>query len=283
MGDTHISPPSVMDSQVAAVSAKIMVTAMIVLFFIVAFAFFLCLYAKWYWSREDPFIVSWRGRVSRQGTPGGVTVEVRQRRGLDSHKLRSLPIVVYDPKNFKEGLECSVCLSEISQGEKVRVLPICNHGFHLECIDMWFKSHSTCPLCRSSLNSPKNRAIESNNQESQQVVGASHVSSDSDSDSDSDLREVPPQFPTNVLIWGNEAQVSSLGEGSGSSTRQTGELVIEIPRYIFDDSLSSAPSTNRVREDEVKTPVVSRLGSLKRMLSRGKRVAPSSSGDVESV
>ncbi|KAH0937435.1 hypothetical protein HID58_004896 [Brassica napus] len=30
-----------------------------------------------------------------------------------------------------------------------RKLRICGHGFHVECIDMWLSSHSTCPLCRS--------------------------------------------------------------------------------------------------------------------------------------
>ena len=34
----------------------------------------------------------------------------------------------------------------------LRVLPDCNHGFHMECIDKWFTSNSSCPLCRHSLN-----------------------------------------------------------------------------------------------------------------------------------
>lgn len=46
-------------------------------------------------------------------------------------------------------LECAVCLSEFVKNETGRVLPECNHGFHLECIDMWFLSNSTCPLCRA--------------------------------------------------------------------------------------------------------------------------------------
>lgn len=36
--------------------------------------------------------------------------------------------------------------------ENVRVLPKCNHGFHLECIDKWLVSHSSCPMCRHSMN-----------------------------------------------------------------------------------------------------------------------------------
>ncbi|KAF8379352.1 hypothetical protein HHK36_028786 [Tetracentron sinense] len=69
--------------------------------------------------------------------------------------IRSMPVLIFhagDNKKFKnkESLECAVCLCEVADGEKVRLLPSCNHGFHVDCIDMWFKSHSTCPLCRNN-------------------------------------------------------------------------------------------------------------------------------------
>ncbi|XP_027071788.1 RING-H2 finger protein ATL8-like [Coffea eugenioides] len=45
-------------------------------------------------------------------------------------------------------LRCVICLRDISSGEKYRVLPECNHGFHVDCIDVWLQKNSTCPLCR---------------------------------------------------------------------------------------------------------------------------------------
>ncbi|KAL2545142.1 E3 ubiquitin-protein ligase [Forsythia ovata] len=45
-------------------------------------------------------------------------------------------------------LDCIVCLSRVSWGEKYKILPTCKHGFHVNCIDAWLQRHSTCPLCR---------------------------------------------------------------------------------------------------------------------------------------
>jgi hypothetical protein len=57
---------------------------------------------------------------------------------------------VYRSHNFTDGLDCAVCLCELEENEKVRLLPNCRHCFHVDCIDMWFLSHSTCPICRTS-------------------------------------------------------------------------------------------------------------------------------------
>ncbi|GLJ09591.1 hypothetical protein SUGI_0112440 [Cryptomeria japonica] len=63
----------------------------------------------------------------------------------------SFPVFVYESKNYSEqGLECAVCLSEFEEEEKGRILPACNHSFHVDCIDRWFESQSTCPICRAN-------------------------------------------------------------------------------------------------------------------------------------
>ncbi|KAB5527042.1 hypothetical protein DKX38_020889 [Salix brachista] len=46
---------------------------------------------------------------------------------------------------------CSICLGEYQEKEVLRIMPKCGHNFHLSCIDVWLRKHSTCPVCRFSI------------------------------------------------------------------------------------------------------------------------------------
>ncbi|KAF8369276.1 hypothetical protein HHK36_032715 [Tetracentron sinense] len=71
--------------------------------------------------------------------------------GLKKRALRQIPVTVYGSGVNIPATDCPICLGEFVDGEKVRVLPKCNHGFHVRCIDTWLVSHSSCPTCRHSL------------------------------------------------------------------------------------------------------------------------------------
>ncbi|CAM0945034.1 unnamed protein product [Alopecurus aequalis] len=45
--------------------------------------------------------------------------------------------------------ECAICLSELADGARVRVLPACGHGFHGACVDGWLAARASCPTCRA--------------------------------------------------------------------------------------------------------------------------------------
>jgi len=76
-------------------------------------------------------------------------------RGIDQKVLDSIPVQAFDKTckflRLECQCECSVCLSGLEKGEMVRILPSCGHVFHVQCIDAWFASHSSCPFCRSEI------------------------------------------------------------------------------------------------------------------------------------
>ncbi|CAG9323197.1 unnamed protein product [Blepharisma stoltei] len=61
-----------------------------------------------------------------------------------------------DLKNVIEDTEiCVVCLENFEEESKVRKL-ICDHVFHAECIDEWFKQHKFCCVCRKDCEAVEN-------------------------------------------------------------------------------------------------------------------------------
>ncbi|CAM0913209.1 unnamed protein product [Alopecurus aequalis] len=297
------SPPSISgaDASMAAgapsqvaISNGVLLAAVIFLFMVVVFVFLLYLYAKRFLGANP--------MLNGAATPSSRFIFVGDSpfpgRGLPAAVLRSLPVAVYasgaSPRTpgagKHENLECAVCLSEVADGEKVRTLPKCDHRFHVECIDMWFHSHDTCPLCRAP-------------------VGA---------DAAEGLPRVPredpataldfPLFPTNILFWGTHDDVTNTGLGmpppapapapivaasSSSSSSANGlrkeNLVIDIPNRSMTVGASSPLPASRMAgsADDLRSPMSARLQSLRRLLSRGKQaVAGTSSssprgGDIE--
>lgn len=123
--------------------------------------------------------------------------------GLQPSVISAINICKYKRGDgLVEGTECSVCLNEFQEDETLRLLPKCNHAFHIPCIDTWLRSHTNCPNCRAkivmstgnfqpSAQSHRNsgRLVESqvgvseNNGESQrepEVLGVSSVIEDAD-------------------------------------------------------------------------------------------------------
>nr|CAB3500878.1 unnamed protein product [Digitaria exilis] len=72
---------------------------------------------------------------------------------LRDKDVAALPVFVVHVAGGEDDaavVECAVCLSEMKDGERGRLLPGCGHRFHVECIDRWFRAHSTCPVCRAA-------------------------------------------------------------------------------------------------------------------------------------
>lgn len=68
--------------------------------------------------------------------------------GLPPSAISAIPVLAYRRGAAGGWAQCAICLAVVRDGETVRLLPSCGHLFHVECIDLWLRSHATCPLCR---------------------------------------------------------------------------------------------------------------------------------------
>ncbi|KAL7211025.1 hypothetical protein ACSBR2_014004 [Camellia fascicularis] len=81
--------------------------------------------------------------------------------GLKKKDMVALPTSTYakssssPPTSTSVSSSCAICLGDFCEGDKIRVLPKCEHRFHVGCIDEWLLSHSSCPTCRDQLKSNK--------------------------------------------------------------------------------------------------------------------------------
>ncbi|GAV81519.1 zf-RING_2 domain-containing protein [Cephalotus follicularis] len=74
--------------------------------------------------------------------------------GLDDSTIKTLPLTLFtttNNNNIKDSKDCAVCLLEFEENDYVRTLPVCAHAFHVDCIDIWLRSHANCPLCRAGI------------------------------------------------------------------------------------------------------------------------------------
>ncbi|KAF5806418.1 putative transcription factor C2H2 family [Helianthus annuus] len=71
--------------------------------------------------------------------------------GVKKELREMLPVVVFKESFSVTDTICSVCLGDYQAEDRLQQIPACKHAFHVECIDNWLSTHTTCPLCRLSL------------------------------------------------------------------------------------------------------------------------------------
>ncbi|KAK4268043.1 hypothetical protein QN277_024748 [Acacia crassicarpa] len=155
--------------------------------------------------------------------------------GLDDAVIRSITVFKYKKGDgLIEGTDCSVCLSEFQDCESLRLLPKCNHAFHLPCIDTWLRSHSSCPLCRSNIvKSNTCSSSSSGNLPNEEALRTQSVN----------VSALEHQFrnDTVIVIQGSEHEIQvgfagNLGERNGIESNQGRLLLVaDISRSSEDD------------------------------------------------
>lgn len=171
--------------------------------------------------------------------------------GLQPSVISAITICKYKRGDgLIEGTDCSVCLNEFQEDETLRLLPKCNHAFHIPCIDTWLRSHTNCPMCRagilkinsSTLQLPPPWQSSSNNNNN------NNSSSDSVSESDSGEEEETAQ----VSVSGNnnirddmendERVIIPIGNGNGNGFQP-------MRRSVSLDSLSASILSSAITAD----------------------------------
>ncbi|XP_047060499.1 E3 ubiquitin-protein ligase ATL41-like [Lolium rigidum] len=103
------------------------------------------------------YICHVRRRNSRRRTAAAAAALAAEpkapKTGLEPAAIAALPIAAYQEAGGEPG-ECAICLGAAQQGEAVRVLPSCAHVFHVDCVDTWLASSSSCPVCRAVVEPP---------------------------------------------------------------------------------------------------------------------------------
>ncbi|KAL5795640.1 hypothetical protein ACOSQ2_000460 [Xanthoceras sorbifolium] len=224
-------------------NGKIMLGSVILLFLVIAILVSFHTYARWLFSRRRRlrdrrlfFISSPSAAANTTTSNTSVTNQA-----LDLSILKSIPTFVYSSTTHHHDqlLECAVCLSEFQKNEKGRALPKCNHAFHVDCIDMWFQSHSNCPLCRAPVqpSSPVQPGVIS----VEEAVSVSEPAGLSSEREEADLgcssRSLPPSELLSVSVEVPRGDFRArglddmgLGLPEGSGFKSLGNRVISLKR-----------------------------------------------------
>ncbi|KAG2316243.1 hypothetical protein Bca4012_067055 [Brassica carinata] len=177
--------------------------------------------------------------------------------GLDETLIESITVYKYRKGDgFVESSDCSVCLSEFQENERLRLLPKCSHAFHVPCIDTWLKSHSNCPLCRAGISVTAAESVAVSDQPiAMESAGIESVSIDSVV-VNLDL-ETGSRSETTVVADGNGGstpkppELRGSGGGEHQVNRNSGDVVLiaDILREIEEDEESAGVGTSRRVED----------------------------------
>uniref|UniRef100_A0A803QAQ2 RING-type E3 ubiquitin transferase n=1 Tax=Cannabis sativa TaxID=3483 RepID=A0A803QAQ2_CANSA len=223
--------------------------------------------------------------------------------GVDQSFIDTLPVFNYKAIiGLKNPFDCAVCLCEFEPDDKLRLLPKCSHAFHMECIDTWLLSHSTCPLCRASLlqdfssntncSTPIVLVLESGSESSREIITDRDVSRDNHSSlsvrqnapmsfreeeeedidySSAKSTEIPPKNEDNPIDSTEKVVTVKLGKfrnvdgvvaGEGSSTTNT--IAGDARRCFSMGSFAYVMDENSSLQVPIRTP-------LKKQSSKNKK------------
>ncbi|KAG8372468.1 hypothetical protein BUALT_Bualt12G0069300 [Buddleja alternifolia] len=220
--------------------------------------------------------------------------------GVDQSFIDTLPVFNYKAIiGVKDPFDCAVCLCEFEGEDKLRLLPKCSHAFHMDCIDTWLLSHSTCPLCRASLLSdfpgnsnfsPLVLVLESGSQSSREIVSERENCEDFVTDPGQNSGEIQEKEDENqkkiVLsvklgkfknVDNNGGEEGSNNNNSNSNSEENNDNNVDARRCFSMGSFAYVMDENT----SLQVPIITtkkQSSSKKQPLTPGHRLAMSECG-----
>jgi len=82
--------------------------------------------------------------------------DMNNRVGLMPHDFARLETQEYSQSltqmfKFSHLESCPICFEDYKNGDRITVLPKCNHTFHPQCIGGWLTKSPLCPMCRANV------------------------------------------------------------------------------------------------------------------------------------
>lgn len=68
---------------------------------------------------------------------------------------------VYNAAPTGETDLCAICQDGYENGQAIRQIVHCNHKFHTNCLDPWFRQNVRCPVCRYDIREHRDRYEQS--------------------------------------------------------------------------------------------------------------------------
>ena len=106
---------------------------------------------------------------------------------------------------------CSICRNDFQSGDVQRIITACGHKCHISCIERWFITQRSCPICRS-------------------VIGHPHTSNPSTRNSNNPSPQTPnnstPQNANNPSLNANNQSTQNVNNLSRSDTQNRTETII---------------------------------------------------------
>lgn len=113
-----------------------------------------------YVSLESPDISLKKSESAVQGVEGEEPTE--KERLLTDRSIEPYNATKPDGwhNSFGKYVECTICLVPYQTGDQVKLIPGCEHLFHIECLKQWLTQRLRCPNCNVSLeNRGHNRDV----------------------------------------------------------------------------------------------------------------------------